>query len=643
MAHESILIVDDDPMVITLCTRILEGEGFKTKGALSGKEGIELLEKESFALILLDIKLPDVSGLDVLRAARELDPEAAVIVVTGYGTLEIALGSLRAGAQGFILKPVTPEELTTTIQDVLEKKQLIRENLRLRARLPLLEISQVLMSEVNLKHLADLVLDVVVRETGADRVSLMLLDDEGYLSIVSAVGLPEETARNTRVRIGEGLAGWAVEKGQPLILTDEADFDPALLEAAQSETGSAIYMPLTVKGLTIGVLNVSQPDGGRPFRQDDVEFLSILGGQIAIAIENARLYEKMIQAKQEWEDTFDAIAEGISIHDRDFNILRANQALTKILNTTPRALIGQKCHRVFHCSESLHPSCPHHKTMETGEPQAFELQEPSLGNRTFLVSTYPLHDAQGRLTGSVHTIKDITAQKQIQAQLIQAEKLSALGRLAASLAHEINNPLQALRSGLALLLNRPLDAEKRQRYIAVANREVERLIGIVERMLDFYRPSAEQQEATDINAILEEVLALASKKLQHSKVSTQTKLAADLPPVRAVTSQIHQVFLNLLLNAIEAMPDGGRLTITTGLSPDRREALIAFDDTGQGISQEEISRVFEPFYTTKLKGTGLGLAISYGIVERHGGRIEVRSKLGQGSTFTVRLPVGREE
>jgi len=201
MAHKSVLIVDDDPMVITLCTRILEGEGFETKGALSGKEGIELLEKESFALILLDIKLPDVSGLDVLRAARELDPEAAVIVVTGYGTLEIALGSLRAGAQGFILKPVTPEELTTTIHDVLES---------LRARLPLLEISQVLMSEVNLERLTDLVLDVVVRETGADRVSLMLLDDEGYLSIVSAVGLPEETVRNTRVRIGEGLAGWAV-------------------------------------------------------------------------------------------------------------------------------------------------------------------------------------------------------------------------------------------------------------------------------------------------------------------------------------------------------------------------------------------------------------------------------------------------
>jgi two-component system NtrC family sensor kinase len=643
MAHESVLIIDDDPMVITLCTRILKGEGFETKGVLSGKEGIELLGKESFALILLDIKLPDVSGLDVLRAARELDPEAAVIVVTGYGTLEIALGSLRAGAQGFILKPVTPEELTTAVHDVLEKKQLIRENLRLRARLPLLEISQVLMSEVNLKRLTDLVLDVVVRETGADRVSLMLLDDEGYLSIVSAVGLPEETVRDTRVRIGEGLAGWAVEKGQPLILTDEADLAPPIPEAAQSEIGSAVYMPLTVKGLTIGVLNVSQLEGGRPFRQDDVEFLSILSGQIAIAIENARLYERMIQAKQEWEDTFDAITEGISIHDHDFNILRANQALAKILNTTPQALIGQKCHRAFHCSENPHFSCPHRKTMETGEPQVFELQEAHLGNRTFLVSTYPLHNAQGRLTGSVHTIKDITVQRQIQAQLIQAEKLSALGRLAASLAHEINNPLQALRSGLALLLNRPLDAEKRQRYIAVANREVERLIGIVERMLGFYRPSAEQQEPTDINAILEEVLALAGKKLQHSKISTQTELAAGLPPVRAVASQIHQVFLNLLLNAIEAMPDGGRLTITTGLSSDRREALIAFADTGQGIPHEEISRVFEPFYTTKLKGTGLGLAISYGIVERHGGRIEVRSKLGKGSTFTVRLPGRREE
>jgi two-component system NtrC family sensor kinase len=170
---------------------------------------------------------------------------------------------------------------------------------------------------------------------------------------------------------------------------------------------------------------------------------------------------------------------------------------------------------------------------------------------------------------------------------------------------------------------------------------VERLIGIVERMLDFYRPSPEQRELTDINAIMEEVLALAGKKLQHSKVSTQTKLAANLPPIKAVASQIQQVFLNLILNAIEAMPDGGQLTITTELSSDHRETLIAFADSGHGIPEEEISKVFEPFYTTKLKGTGLGLAISYGIVERHGGRIEVISEVGQGSTFTVRLPMER--
>lgn len=643
MARESILIVDDDPMVIAFCESALTEEGFRTTGVLKGKEGIELFEKESFDLILLDIKLPDIGGLDVLRAVRELDPEAAVIIVTAYGSLKIALDALRAGAQGFILKPVTPGELVTTVHDVLEKKQLIRENLRLKARLPLLEISQMLMSEINLRRLTDLVLDVVVRETEADRVSLMLLDDEGYLSVVSAVGLSEMTIRNTRIKMGEGLVGRVVEKGQPLILAEEAYLAPPMSETPRSEIGSAIYMPLAVKGLTIGVLVVSRLKGSRPFRRDDVEFLSILGGQIAIAIENARLYEKMQQAKREWEDTFDAITEGISIHDRDFNILRANQALAKILNTTPQALIGQKCYQVFHCSENPHSFCPHRKTMEAGGFQAFELQEPHLDNRIFLVSTYPIHSARGVLTGSVHTIKDITAEKQMQAQLIQAEKLSALGRLAASLAHEINNPLQALRSGLALLLNRPLDAEKRQRYIAVANREVERLIGIVERMLDFYRPSAEQQELTDINAILEEVLALAGKKLQHSKVSTQTKLSADLPLVRGVTSQIKQVFLNLLLNAIEAMPDGGKLTITTGFSPDRREVQIAFADTGHGIPEGEISKIFEPFYTTKLKGTGLGLAISYGIVERHGGWIEVSSEVGQGSTLTVCLPVERGE
>ncbi len=226
-----------------------------------------------------------------------------------------------------------------------------------------------------------------------------------------------------------------------------------------------------------------------------------------------------------------------------------------------------------------------------------------------------------------------------QAQLVQAEKLAAMGRLAASIAHEINNPLQAIHNCLHLTLKKPLNEEKKTRYLGMAQEEVERLITIVQRMLEFYRPSREGMAPTDVHTIIENVLALSSKRLQHGKITVTKKLASDLPTISAVRDQLKQVFLNIVINAIEAMPQGGELCIETKLSEDGDGLSVAFTDTGVGLSEKEQENIFEPFFTTKAMGTGLGLSVSYGIIERHGGRIEVQSELGNGATFTVHLPL----
>jgi two-component system NtrC family sensor kinase len=226
-----------------------------------------------------------------------------------------------------------------------------------------------------------------------------------------------------------------------------------------------------------------------------------------------------------------------------------------------------------------------------------------------------------------------------QAQLVQAEKMAAIGRLAASIAHEINNPLQAIHNSLHLSLHKSLEDDKRLQYVDMAQAEVQRLIEIVQRMLDFYRPSRGGSAPTDINSIVNNVLALAQKRLEHSSVQVHTHLSPDLPPVPVVADQITQVFLNVVINAIEAMPSGGELHLETLLSEDGEWALTRFRDTGLGMPAEQIANLFEPFYTTKADGTGLGLAISYGIVERHGGEIDVSSQPGRGTTFIVRLPI----
>jgi two-component system NtrC family sensor kinase len=226
-----------------------------------------------------------------------------------------------------------------------------------------------------------------------------------------------------------------------------------------------------------------------------------------------------------------------------------------------------------------------------------------------------------------------------QAQLVQAEKMAAIGRLAASVAHEINNPLQAIHNSLHLSLHERLGEEKRLQYLTMAQAEVQRLIEIVQRMLDFYRPSRGGVVPTHVNGVLENVLALAQKRLQHGDIRVHTDLKADLPLIPMVSDQISQVVLNIVINAVDAMPSGGDLWLKTDLSKDGEWVLVSFRDTGAGMSAEQMANLFEPFYTTKSDGTGLGLAISYGIIERHGGEIEVQSPSGKGALFVVKLPV----
>jgi two-component system NtrC family sensor kinase len=227
--------------------------------------------------------------------------------------------------------------------------------------------------------------------------------------------------------------------------------------------------------------------------------------------------------------------------------------------------------------------------------------------------------------------------RETQVQLIQAEKLAALGRMAASIAHEVNNPLQAIQNCLHLVINRPLTEDKQAYYLQMAQEEVQRLITIVTRTLDFYRPSKGRVAPIQVNRIVESVLALAGKRLEQGKVRVSRHLA-ELPEIPAVPDQVTQVFLNLVINAVEAMPGGGTLRIGTALD---REGYVrvSFTDSGEGLKQEDVDKLFEPFFTTKASGTGLGLAVSHNIVERHGGHILVDSAPGQGATFTVVLPI----
>ncbi len=217
--------------------------------------------------------------------------------------------------------------------------------------------------------------------------------------------------------------------------------------------------------------------------------------------------------------------------------------------------------------------------------------------------------------------------------------MAAVGRLTASIAHEINNPLQAIQNSLHLVSHPNMDASGRQRYLDMAQGEVERLVHIVRRMLDFYRPASSTLELLQPNAAVEDALALTGKRLKQAHIETLTRLAPDLPLIRGSNNQLTQVYLNIVINAIEVMGKGGELRIGSAYHAECGQVVIAFRDSGPGIAPEVREHLFEPFHTTKSTGTGLGLAISYGIIERHGGEIGVESPIEGGATFIVRLPL----
>lgn len=230
-----------------------------------------------------------------------------------------------------------------------------------------------------------------------------------------------------------------------------------------------------------------------------------------------------------------------------------------------------------------------------------------------------------------------------QAQLLQSAKLAAVGELSASVAHEINNPLYAARNSL-YLVEQDLPSEAPQRtFLAIAQQELGRIARIITRMRDFYRPTRAELAATNINLILRETLELVQTHLRHGHINAVATLEPDLPLTVAHADQLRQVFLNIILNACDAMPRGGDLRVTTQLLQARSEAPatigIYIGDTGVGIPPEHLPHLFEPFYTTKAHGTGLGLAISAHIITQHGGRITVESSPTQGTTFTILMPV----
>jgi PAS domain S-box-containing protein len=282
---------------------------------------------------------------------------------------------------------------------------------------------------------------------------------------------------------------------------------------------------------------------------------------------------------------------------------------------------------------------------ESGRQAEIELIDPQTTNRLPMeITSAEVADAKGQVTAVVSVLHDLSEireleRRRVEQQLFESEKLAAVGRLAASIAHEVNNPLEAIKNSLYLLTT-SRDMEKNAKFLEVARKETERVSHIIRQMLGFARRSGEV-EWVEANQLIEETLILVEKKMKQARVEVARDFDAQLPKIRARADQLRQVFLNLLLNAQQAMEQGGRITVRTSVYEQALQPTVSvqISDTGRGIAEADLARIFEPFFSTRSKGTGLGLWVTQDIVRHHGGRIEATSGEGAGTTFNVILPV----
>ncbi|MGQ9599298.1 MAG: ATP-binding protein [Anaerolineae bacterium] len=295
MVHERILVVDDEPQIVRLCVEMLAPLGFEVHGMTSSLEALTRLKSESFDLLIADVKMPQVDGLTLLRQAREFDPNLTVVIITGYATLDKAIQALNAGARGFVLKPFGFEELTQAVKEALTQRQREQERQRLQAQVPILEISQTLLTEADVESLAHHLLEVVARQTQADRAALMLLEKD-ELRVAAVLGWSKEAGLGLRrSRIGPQTSEQILNSAIPWVVTPDSGMtlEPPFQAWVQPGLSALVLVPLRTAKNPVGILSIGYMAESRPkavFSSSELNLLSILGGQLAIALDNARMY-----------------------------------------------------------------------------------------------------------------------------------------------------------------------------------------------------------------------------------------------------------------------------------------------------------------------------------------------------------------
>lgn len=544
-------------------------------------------------------------------------------------------------------------QTATQMEEISEVQQLSRELAILN------QIGKSLTAYTELDNILVATMQGIWELFQVEVASLILLDfdEQNMLIKIPLTGEPDHIKRFDAGEM-RGIVGNCISQRAIALVEDislEPLFDPTMDSVDGYSTNSLLCVPLLVRDRAMGAISLINNNDG-PFEKRDVDMLVTLAASVAVAVANARLIHEITAANINLQESrreiersrstllalFDNLDDELYIIDRNYTVIAVNRSRAERVGLEPQKLVGKLCYKVL---EGQLKPCPECRTQETFiERKKTSRTERTRGTDGQVVEreiyTYPIVDAGEHVSQTILQIRDVTDQRRLEVSLVQAEKLAALGQLAAGVAHELNNPITAVIANTQLL-QRELDPDRvDMESVELIERAGKRAQRVVRALLDFARQEAEEFHLVDVNHTIQQALSLVERQWERANVELVRDLSTDLLEVEGNADYLQGVWLNLLVNAYDAL-EGKPGKVSVQSRKQGSFVVVRVEDNGVGIVPGDMKRIFEPFFTTKApgKGTGLGLATAFRIIEQHQGKIEVDSSPGAGTLFIVRLPI----
>lgn len=659
-----ILVVDDEPLILDLVKEILSPVGYHVRTAGSGMEALQVLQAYRFDVVLTDMMMPDMTGMEILQHLRLHYPETLVIVFTGYANYQDAVEVVKLGAFDYLPKPLQPEILRHAMARAVEYQRLVRTQKDLETvfqgaealggqALELLTATKEAgvfhalrnkaWREQDLKEVGRHFLEAAQELTGVTNCSVFLYDSgRGQFSGLAALGPDAEIKVGMRLT-SQNIMGYVATHKRPLLVPDiSRDSHFAVVDRRPSyRTKSFMIIPLTGQKFW-GVINLADREDGTPFGPRDL-FLGWLLGRLLVELLESR--EPEIEAPDltltaPWIS--EELPVGVAFLYQDLTIRQANPALLRLVGATADSLAGRAILPLLGLSvqDQGKLESAFRQALTTQEPQEFftVMTMPQKKDARYLgVRMVPLPSDQGDGPGLL-LVEDVTELETLKQRLHLYEHLAIMGKLTLCVAHELNNPLDGIRRYLSLALMKKNDPQEVERYLLEVQKGLQKMSMSIKSLMFSANPyKAPPRTRDNLSNLLQDAIKIMMFQASDQRVQMNFIPTPEFGEMM-VEADLYYVFINIIKNALQAMPQGGNLKVQGLL--DEQQMEIDFEDTGPGLAPEELEKIFQPFYSTKqgVQGLGLGLPICQKILDRYQGRLEVESHPGRGTKVRVILP-----